>query len=245
MSSIYNIENIKNILKTGFTVPEILDIIHNHFAEHYSEQDYAGKNAMLLDKTTVIQQFVNHCQQTDKLPLLCEILTKLRPEKVKQYPCFNNRTVNELNDKKLSNNSEIYELIKDFFIKHEEELINKILNKIGVNGDKNTILQGIQNSTININIVNQLADAIKENESTTNLHTKIKLLLLKTETVKQALQLLHEKLPNENTIIMFFSEYNQITSDIVKGLTTYNSVEWRSLVNRILGFIDRFENELK
>jgi len=182
MSNSFNKENIKTILKTGFTVPEILDILQTNFAKHYNVEDYASRNSNLLDKATIIQKLINHCEQEDKLLLLCEILIKLRPIKVKQFPCYKNFTN---------------------------------------------------------------AKDIDKADNIINTYKKIKLLLSKTETVKQALQLLHEKLPNENTIIMFFSEYNQITSDIIKGLTTYNSVEWRSLVNRILEFTDRFENELK
>jgi len=138
----------------------------------------------LLDKIIVIQQFISYCERNDKLQKLCEILTVIRPEKVKQYPCFNSTTTYDTSRK-------------------------------------------------------------EENIGSLNLHTTIKQLLTQNHTVQQALQLLREKLPNENSIIMFFSDYNQITSDIIKGLTTYNSVEWHSLVNRVLNFVDGVENELK
>lgn len=68
--------------------------------------------------------------------------------------------------------------------------------------------------------------------------SQIKDLLLNNNTVEKALKILQTKMPNENAIIMFLSEYNQLTNDIQIGIKSYTSPEWRSLINRIMLFID-------
>ncbi len=68
--------------------------------------------------------------------------------------------------------------------------------------------------------------------------SQIKNLLLKNNSVEKALKILQIKMPNDNTIIMFLSEYNHLTNDIQIGINSYSSTEWRSFINRIMLFID-------
>lgn len=69
-------------------------------------------------------------------------------------------------------------------------------------------------------------------------NSEIKELLMDNNTVGDALNLLREILPSENIVIMFLSEYNQLTDEIQKGIKSYSNPEWRSLINRIMLFVD-------
>ncbi len=86
---------------------------------------------------------------------------------------------------------------------------------------------------------------ILESENLNITHKELKSLLSKNKEVGEALKLLQTTLPNENTIIMFLSDYNQIMEDIENGLSSFNSIEWKGLKNRIIQFIDRKKDELQ
>ncbi len=77
----------------------------------------------------------------------------------------------------------------------------------------------------------------KTEQKETNI-SQIKYLLLNNNTVEKALKMLRTKMPDNNSIIMFLSEYNQLTNDIQIGIKSYTGSEWRSLLNRIMLFID-------
>lgn len=51
---------------------------------------------------------------------------------------------------------DIHIIIAELFQNLEEKLITKVFNKLNINENKNTVLQDINNSTININIANEL-----------------------------------------------------------------------------------------
>lgn len=75
-------------------------------------------------------------------------------------------------------------------------------------------------------------------------HAKLKKLLTDNKKVGEALNILQNALPGENTIITFLGDYNNIIENIENGLSDFNSTEWRSLKHRIMLFIDRKEDEL-
>ena len=86
------------------------------------------------------------------------------------------------------------------------------------------------------------------NSNTDNMNTtysEIKNLLVDNKKVGEALKKLQNAIPNENTVIMFLSDYNQIMEEIENGLTNFNSTEWKSLKHRIMQFTDRKQDELK
>ena len=73
---------------------------------------------------------------------------------------------------------------------------------------------------------------------------ELKKLLADNKNMGEVLNILQQTLPNENTVIMFLAEYNQIMGDIEIGLSDFNSREWKSLKHRIMQFIDRKKDEL-
>ena len=73
---------------------------------------------------------------------------------------------------------------------------------------------------------------------------QIKEMLSNNKKIRQALNTLRQKYPNENSIIMFLADYNQLTDNIEMDLEDYSSIEWKKLRNRILLFVDRkIEND--
>lgn len=77
---------------------------------------------------------------------------------------------------------------------------------------------------------------VKEPEK--NDKSQIKELLSNNNSVGEAIKRLRIKMPDENTIIMHLAEYNQLISDIQKGIRTFSSPEWNNLINRIILFVD-------
>jgi len=89
-----------------------------------------------------------------------------------------------------------------------------------------------------INNSKNLNKTMEENKSL----AAIKELLVDNNTVKDALNLLRKEMPNENSLIMLTQEYKQLQSDIMIGIKDYTSMEWRSLINKIMLFIDSKSN---
>lgn len=84
------------------------------------------------------------------------------------------------------------------------------------------------------NTINNTANT----EKMENNCKSIKNMLSDNKKVGTALNILQQKLPNENSVILFLSEFNQLSEEIQIGIKSYSSPEWRSLIHRITQFLD-------
>jgi len=213
MENKYNILNIKEILLKGFTTSEIVNLIQISFQTHYDEEDYAGKNVMLLQKTEVIRKLVDFCQQQDKLTDLVEILKKERPKKVESFPI-------EIEEKYIDRKTnELRKPQKDLFNKYIREHINEDFNYtdlknnyITITGDNNIIVQDVNGSFIEIAKPDEF-DIIKE--KTQNLNDDIKkLIYLFLGNNKEIFKIKDENLKELNKIVYPESK-NQYIPDLI------------------------------
>ncbi len=91
--------------------------------------------------------------------------------------------------------------------------------------------------TSSVKLPEQLKEIAKTDVEDNNCKG-IKQLLSDNKNVGKVLNVLQKKLPDENAIILFLSDYNQLSEEIQIGTNTYSSTEWKSLIYRIGQFID-------
>lgn len=66
----------------------------------------------------------------------------------------------------------------------------------------------------------------------------LKKMLSYNKNVGKVLNILQQKLPNENAVILFLSDYNQLSEEIQIGIKSFSGTEWKSLLYRIGQLID-------
>lgn len=133
----------------------------------------------------------------------------------------------------LQNRQQIETIIKLL----KEQIIKR---KIKISHSKNIFSGNISNNHGNIHIGDIIYSKLPNEQQDEELlqFSDIKTLLGNNNTVEKALIYLRKTLPNENAIIIFYSEFNQLINDIQIGIIHYTSPEWRSLIHRIMLFID-------
>lgn len=67
---------------------------------------------------------------------------------------------------------------------------------------------------------------------------ELKKMLTNNNNVGKVLNVLQQKLPDANAVILFLSDYNQLSEEIQIGAKSYSSPEWKSLLYRIGKYID-------
>ncbi|OQX99774.1 MAG: hypothetical protein B6I20_09615 [Bacteroidetes bacterium 4572_117] len=126
-----------------------------------------------------------------------------------------------------------------------KEKRNELLEKLADIKMKMLLIAQNPEKVEDIKLPENTKTEISKPENMNTTHAKLKKLLVDNKKVGEALKLLQNALPNENTVIMFLADYNQIMEDIENGLSSFNSAEWKSLKHRIMQFVDRKEDEIK
>ena len=116
----------------------------------------------------------------------------------------------------------------------EKQEQNTSKNVVNIKGDNYVVIQGVGNSTITVG-----DDSDNPPKSATPFNKEnIKLLLGNNQTIDEAIELLQKALPANNELLIFQSQYNQLKSDIRKGIKSYSDPQWNSFMSRLLDFVD-------
>jgi len=157
---------------------------------------------------------------------------------------FKNTTTQYLIE--LSNQlNKIYKFLQNQNVKYLENFTKRLYNQLEKQNIKYKQIKNLSEGSIsningNVHIGDIIYNSIPKNE---NINSNISLLdikplLLNNNKVIEALDYLRKSFPNDNTLIIFYSEYNQLINDIQIGIKSYSNPEWKNLINRILMYID-------
>ncbi|MEA3451726.1 MAG: tetratricopeptide repeat protein, partial [Bacteroidota bacterium] len=136
---------------------------------------------------------------------------------------------------------EIYKTIKTLFDKLEESLILKVLNKLNIKGDKNTVLQNVNaggNITINqfADLKNELFKGYKNADTHHNFPHAPETFFGRTKKLKQ----LHKKITENNTLLLVNgvagigkTTIAQKYVNMPEYATKYNKVFWFTVISNI------------
>lgn len=113
-----------------------------------------------------------------------------------------------------------------------------------LNRDDKKIISKLQKDNTNLpnetveNLILLLKADLSSDENLISFYKELKNMLVVNSKVGKVLQILHKLMPNENSIIIFLGEYNQLTEQIIIGTMEYTNPTWRNFVFRIMQFID-------